>query len=119
MLGRSMRQPFSSLYFGLQLDPIQFLDISIGGRVYSATELAGAKPGDSAPLDSSGKPFPPITATNEKVAWFVSISASTDLFSTWLKALAKNQPTTTPLGLPSLVFRRKVRSSLHPIRNAE
>jgi hypothetical protein len=89
MLGMSMRQPFSSLYFGAQFDPIQFLDISIGGRVYSATTLVGANVGDSAALDSSGKPISPTTASEAKVAGFVSISASTDLFSAWLKSLAK------------------------------
>jgi hypothetical protein len=55
MVGMSLRQPLTSLYFGGQIDPIQFLDISLGERVYSANVLVDANVGDVASLDAAGK----------------------------------------------------------------
>lgn len=89
MIGLSMRQPFTSLYFGAQLDPIQFLDISFGGRFYTTTELVGKAVGDPADQDAEGKPVAPLTQSKTNLAFFMSISASTDLFASWIKALAK------------------------------
>jgi hypothetical protein len=88
MMGLSMRQPFSSLYIGGQIDPIQFLDISAGARLYSATELLGPQLGAPAAVDSTGTSIAPATEAKARFGLFMSISASTDLFSSWLTSLA-------------------------------
>jgi hypothetical protein len=89
MIGLSLRQPFSSLYFGGQIDPIQFLDISAGARVYSATQLIGPQLGAPAAVDATGTPIAPATEAKARFGFFISVSASSDLFSSWLTSLAK------------------------------
>jgi hypothetical protein len=89
MIGLSMTQPISSVYLGGQFDLVKFLDISFGARAFSTTALVGPPEGALASTDSTGKPVAPVTRTTERWAPFFSISASTDLFTQWLKALAK------------------------------
>jgi hypothetical protein len=89
-LGASLTQPFSSLYLGLQVDPfLQFLDISFGWRVYSETQLLGPPEGSLANKDAMGNPVAPSTKMGLTAAPFLSVSASTDLFVTWLKSIVK------------------------------
>lgn len=85
MVGLSMRQPFSSLYFGGQIDPIQFVDLSFGARVYSTTHLIAPEQGRAAYVDGNGEPVPPVTREGVTTQLFVSLTASTDLFQRWIQ----------------------------------
>jgi hypothetical protein len=91
MIGLSLTQPFSSLYLGAQFDPFpQFLDVSVGARVYSATELSGPAEGAPAQTDHDTNPVSPATRKVTSCAPFIALTASTDLFTGWLKSFAKN-----------------------------
>ena len=85
MLGLSLHQPFSSIYFGLQIDPLQFLDISFGARMYSASTLVNAHEGQVAIADADGNAAPPMTQSRMTTQMFVALTASTDLFHRWIK----------------------------------
>jgi hypothetical protein len=81
MFGLSMDQPFSSIYAGLQIDPIQFVDISGGVRWLTTKKLIGQK----VVADDLENPGP--TQLKEEVTrlYFVSLTFSTDLFWRWAK----------------------------------
>ncbi len=85
MIGLSMQQPFSSLYVGLQIDPVQFLDISFGARAYTTTSLVSPEEGQIAATDMEGKPAAPLTREGVTTQMFVSLTASTDLFQRWIQ----------------------------------
>ena len=89
MLGFSLKDPLSSIYLGLQFDPIQFLDISIGAKLSPRTELAGAHLDDIAMVDKDGAVIPPATRSRLHAAMFVSLTASSGLFTSWISALTK------------------------------
>jgi hypothetical protein len=81
MFGLSMDQPFSSIYAGLQIDPVQFVDISGGVRWLTTKKLIGQK----VVADDLENPGP--TQMKEEVTrlYFVSLTFSTDLFWRWAK----------------------------------
>lgn len=84
MIGMSMAQPFSSIYAGLQIDPIQYLDISGGVRWYNREKLIGPAIGSLAAPSEDGSPSQPVTQNEVRAAAFVSVTASTHLFARWL-----------------------------------
>lgn len=84
MLGFSMRQPFTSVYVGGQIDPIQFLDLSAGVRWYQVDHLMGPYVGNPAPLDAQGHPEDPVVRKETSAEVFVAVTASTDLVARWL-----------------------------------
>lgn len=84
MLGVSMSQPFKSLYFGGQIDPIQFLDISFGARAYSTEFLLDPGAGKPAYTDAAGVPQEPATRKGVTTQLFLSLSFSTDLVQRWI-----------------------------------
>jgi hypothetical protein len=85
MIGMSMRQPFSSLYAGIQVDPVQFLDLSLGVRFYSSERLMTPREDKRAFTLASGEPAPPVTEEKTVSALFVSLTASTDLVQRWIQ----------------------------------
>ena len=85
MIGLSMDQPFSSIYLGAQLDPIQFLDISVGARAYSTNHLIAPEEGQLAYTDTDGDPTEPVLRRGVTTQLFVSLTASTDLFQRWIQ----------------------------------
>ena len=85
MIGLSMKQLFSSLYFGFQIDPVQFLDISFGARAYSTTTLVSPAEGQIATANVDGKPSEPVLREGVTTQAFVSLTASTDLFQRWIQ----------------------------------
>lgn len=85
MVGLSMDQPFSSIYVGGQIDPIQFLDITIGARAYSTTHLIAPSEGQLAYMDENGDPAEPVTREGVTTQLFISLTASTDLFQRWIQ----------------------------------
>jgi len=88
MVGLSLKDPTTSLYLGGQIDPIQFLDVSFGAKLYERSDLVGDV-GAMAQLDKDGKPIPPVTHSELHAAFFVSLTASTGLFQSWISALTK------------------------------
>lgn len=85
MVGLSMDQPFSSLYLGLQVDPIQFVDISFGARAYSTNHLLSPEEGELAFDDANGEPSQPVIRRGVTTQMFVSLTASTDLVQRWIQ----------------------------------
>jgi hypothetical protein len=85
MVGLSMRQPFSSIYVGGQIDPIQFVDISVGARWFTRERLVGPQPGEPALRDERGNPAQPVVQDEFRPAPFVSLTFSTDLVHRWIK----------------------------------
>ncbi len=85
MLGLSMRDPFSSIYVGAQIDPVQFVDVSFGARWHTRERLIGPALGQPALLDESGKPAEPVTQDEYVVSPFISLTFSTDLLHRWLR----------------------------------
>lgn len=83
MLGLSVKAPLSSFYFGGQLDIFQFIDISAGGYVYSRPVLLGVQEGQVI----GGTSVPVQNATT--LTWFVSVSSSINIFSSWISTAAK------------------------------
>jgi hypothetical protein len=81
MVGLSMEQPFESVYAGLQIDPIQFIDISGGVRFMTTKKIVGQKFDPENPT-AAGEP-----QTLEEVTplYFAAITFSTDLFWRWAK----------------------------------
>jgi hypothetical protein len=86
-LGLSMSQPLTSLCLGAQIDPFQFVDTTAGWRWFSETTLVSQKVGDPALLKPDKSPFPLGKTKQTRGAFFMSVSASTDLFVGWLKKL--------------------------------
>ncbi len=84
MLGFSMRQPFTSIYLGGQIDPVQFLDFSAGVRWYQQDHLMGPFVGNPALIDAQGHAVDPVVRKETTAEVFVSITASTDLVTRWL-----------------------------------
>jgi hypothetical protein len=82
-VGLSVRSPFSSIYAGLQIDPVQFVDVTAGVFVYSRPELVGVTEGEVVPAGT--------IATRDRVhaSAFVSVSSSINLFTSWFSALFK------------------------------
>jgi hypothetical protein len=81
MFGVSMRDPFSSIYVGGQIDPVQFIDFSGGVRFTTTKAFIGQK------FDPEHPNLPGEPATREKVTplGFAAITFSTDLFWRWIK----------------------------------
>jgi hypothetical protein len=87
-LGLSLSQRLTSLYAGLQVDPYQFVDITFGLRWFSQPGLIDdQKVGDMVGTNSDGTPQALAKSTTTTRAWFVSLTASTDLFTRWIAAL--------------------------------
>ncbi len=85
MFGISLSQPTTSVYAGLSIDPIQFLDISAGVRWYSSDKLIGPQVGDRALVNPNGSAAAPVVQEEITRAPFITLTASTDLFVRWLK----------------------------------
>lgn len=85
MIGLSMQQPFSSIYVGAQIDPIQFLDISFGARAYSSKRLIAPEEGELAFTNAEGEPMDPVVREGVTTQMFISLTASTDLFQRWIQ----------------------------------
>jgi hypothetical protein len=85
MIGLSMSQPFSSIYVGAQIDPIQFLDISFGARAYSSKRLIAPEEGELAFTNGEGEPMDPVVREGVTTQMFISLTASTDLFQRWIQ----------------------------------
>jgi hypothetical protein len=85
MLGLSVRDPFSSIYVGGQIDPVQFVDISFGARWHTRERLIGPALGQPALMDENGEPAPPVTQDEYVVSPFVALTFSTDLFHRWIR----------------------------------
>jgi len=81
MFGISLRDPFTSIYAGGQIDPVQFVNLAGGVRFSSAKAFVGQKFDQEHP-DQPGDP-----ATRERVVplGFAAITFSTDLFWRWVK----------------------------------
>jgi hypothetical protein len=85
MLGLSIRDPFSSIYVGAQIDPVQFVDVSFGARWHTRERLIGPALGQPALMDENGNPAQPVTQDEYVVSPFVALTFSTDLFHRWLR----------------------------------
>ena len=85
MLGLSMRDPFSSIYVGGQIDPVQFVDVSFGARWHTRERLIGPALGQPALLDENGNPAEPVTQDEYVVSPFVAVTFSTDLLHRWIR----------------------------------
>jgi hypothetical protein len=85
MLGLSIRDPFSSIYVGAQIDPVQFVDVSFGARWHTRERLIGPALGQPALMDEKGNAAEPVTQDEYVVSPFVSLTFSTDLFHRWLR----------------------------------
>ncbi|MEB2312334.1 MAG: hypothetical protein OZ921_00730 [Sorangiineae bacterium] len=84
MIGFSMRQPFTSIYLGGQLDPMKFVDLSAGVRFYEQERLMGPFVGNPTPLGPEGRPVDPVIRRETTSEVFVALTASTDLFARWI-----------------------------------
>jgi len=86
MFALSMEQPFESIYAGLQVDPIQFVDISGGVRWMTTKQVIGQK------VDPNNLAQVSAPQTREEVTplYFVAITFSTDLFWRWAKRQVKD-----------------------------
>lgn len=84
MLGFSMRQPFTSIYVGAQIDPIQFLDLSFGVRWFEHDRLMGPVLGNPALLDANGHAVDPVVRKETTPGLFIALTASTDLVARWI-----------------------------------
>jgi hypothetical protein len=87
VVGLSISQPLTSIYAGLQIDPYQFVDITVGLRWFSQMGLITQSVGDMVGTNSDGTPVALTKSTTTTRAWFVSLSASTDLFTRWIASL--------------------------------
>jgi hypothetical protein len=84
VIGLSMRRPLSAIFLGGQVDLWQFIDVSSGVYIYSRPELAsGYAVGDVA----YGTSVPTQTVTRPVA--FLSVSASVNLFASWLVSTVK------------------------------
>ncbi len=84
MIGLSMSQPFHSIYVGGQIDPIQFVDLSVGARAYQTDFLLDPQLGRPAYTDEAGVPQQPATRKGVTTQLFVSLTFSTDLVQRWI-----------------------------------
>jgi hypothetical protein len=84
MVGLSMKSAFSSVYLGAQIDPVQFVDITVGAYLYSRSEPVNARDGAVVPSGA--------LATNNvfAVSGFFSITSSVNLFAGWITGAAKS-----------------------------
>jgi hypothetical protein len=85
VLGFSAKAIVSALYRGMQLDPIQFIDISGGFYIYSRQSLI---PGVSTGSAIEGSTVP--TQTVPRASFFVAITSSLNLFTSWLSSVVKS-----------------------------
>ncbi len=86
MLGVSLIHPTHELYAGLQIDPLQFLDISGGVRFADETTLVGPQVSDHALIDASGAPEPPITRNEVRASGFVAVTVSANLIYNFFRS---------------------------------
>jgi hypothetical protein len=86
MFALSMEQPFESIYAGLQVDPIQFVDISGGVRWMTTKKVIGQK----VDQDNLAQVSAPQTSEEVTPLGFVAITFSTDLFWRWAKRQVKD-----------------------------
>jgi len=84
MVGISLGQPFQSIYLGGQIDPIQFLDISVGARAFSTEFLLAPDAGQPAYTDANGVAQEPATRKGVSTQMFVALTFSTDLVHRWI-----------------------------------
>lgn len=85
MVGISLSRPLDAIYAGLQIDPIQFIDIGAGVRFANTQKLVGPQPTDRALVDAAGEPQPPVTRKQVKATGFVSLTVSGNMFYRWIK----------------------------------
>jgi hypothetical protein len=85
MVGISLDRPFDVLYAGVQIDPIQYLNIAGGARIANEQQLIGPQPLDPALRDRDGEPQPPVTREEVQVSGFVAITVSTNLVYRWIQ----------------------------------
>jgi len=85
MAGISLTQPMTSAYAGLQIDPLQFVDISGGIRWHTIEKRIGWRNTDEELVQ------PEEIATKKEVtpSAFVAVTFSTDLFWRWIKREVK------------------------------
>jgi hypothetical protein len=82
-LGLSIRSPFSSIYGGVQIDPVRFVDLSFGVYVHSRSEPVGVTEGEVVPTGTIG------TRNQVAASPFLSVSSSINLFVGWFSNLFK------------------------------
>jgi hypothetical protein len=81
MAGISLTEPTTSAYAGLQIDPLQFVDISGGIRWHTVEKRIGWKNTD----DELVQPEEIATKKEVTPSAFVAVTFSTDLFWRWIK----------------------------------
>jgi hypothetical protein len=81
MAGISLTEPTTSAYAGLQIDPLQFVDISGGIRWHTVEKRIGWKSTD----DELVQPEEIATKKEVTPSAFVAVTFSTDLFWRWIK----------------------------------
>jgi hypothetical protein len=85
MAGISLTEPTTSAYAGLQIDPLQFVDISGGIRWHTVEKRIGWKSTD----DELVQPEEIATKKEVTPSAFVAVTFSTDLFWRWIKREVK------------------------------
>jgi hypothetical protein len=80
MLGLSLTDPTTTLYAGLQIDPIQFVDISAGVRWGATRRLIGYRGTAADPT----LPAEPVVEEQVEPSGFVAVTFSTDLVWRWI-----------------------------------
>jgi hypothetical protein len=83
LVGLSLRSPFTSIYAGLQIEPVRFIDVSFGAYVYSRAEAVGVTEGEIVPTGMIA------TRSHLTASPFLSISSSINLFVGWFSSLVK------------------------------
>ena len=81
MVGLSLTEPTTTLYAGLQIDPIQFVDISAGVRWGTVQSLIGYRGTAANPT----LPAEPVVREEVKPSGFVAVTFSTDLVWRWVR----------------------------------
>ena len=81
MAGISLTEPTTSAYAGLQIDPLQFVDISGGIRWHTVEKRIGWRNTD----DELVQPEEIATKKEVTPSAFVAVTFSTDLFWRWIK----------------------------------
>ena len=85
MIGMSLAHPLSVLYAGLQIDPIQYIDISGGVKIANEEKLIGPQSTERALVDNQGNPQPPVTRDQIRASGFIAVTVSTNLIYSWIK----------------------------------
>jgi len=84
MIGLSLASPLDTLYAGLQIDPVQFLDVSAGVRFAPRERLVGPQVLDRALVTPDGEPQPPVTRSEVRPDAFVAVTLSANMIYDWI-----------------------------------